>query len=124
MRKPFILAFMLLIGIMAQAQNSTPVVSEVQVYDLGGGTGLIEVRLSGNNLELVNAVPVSISGDAILGGTANLQTSSEEYGKITSNVNTKILTGTFSINQSSTDKMVLVTVPWYRGARYAHHRMR
>ena len=99
-------------GFMAHAQNGSPVVSGVQIYDLGGGTGLIQVRLSGNNLHLVTAVPVYISGDAIAGGTAGVQTSG---GKViaSSDVNTKILTGTFSINEASTDKMVTVSSNLY-----------
>ncbi|HEX2899614.1 MAG TPA: hypothetical protein VHS96_07845, partial [Bacteroidia bacterium] len=63
--------FLLLIiaGFSLQAQNGNAVVSEVKVEDLGDGTGMIVVRISGNQASNYLGGTFSISGDRVVGGT-------------------------------------------------------
>lgn len=54
----------------AYAQNGNVVVSSVDVEDLGNGTGMIVVKLSGNQASEYTGGTFVISGDRIAGGSA------------------------------------------------------
>jgi hypothetical protein len=57
-------------GFSAYAQNGNVVVSHVDVEDLGNGTGMIVVKLSGNLADQYTGGTFTITGDAIAGRTA------------------------------------------------------
>ena len=50
------------------AQNGNMVISEVQVYDLGNGTGLVEIRISGNLAYTATSGSFTVAGVEIPGG--------------------------------------------------------
>jgi hypothetical protein len=50
--------------------NGNAVVSEVEVQDMGNGTAMITVRISGNQAYTVTGGTFEISGDRIAGGSA------------------------------------------------------
>lgn len=64
----FSLLFSMVLCAPVFAQNGNSVVSEVKVYDMGNGTGTIEVRISGNQAEQISALSFIVSGDRIPGG--------------------------------------------------------
>lgn len=65
----FVLLLMATLGL--QAQNGNVVVSEIQLEDLGNGSGMIVVHLSGNLAENYTGGAFTISGDCIPGGSAS-----------------------------------------------------
>lgn len=54
-----------------RAQNGNVVVSDVKVYDMENGTGMIVVHVSGNLAEFYPGGTFTISGDLVAGGTAS-----------------------------------------------------
>jgi hypothetical protein len=73
MRKLALFMFMLLtvasVG-SSYAQNGNAVVSRVDIEDLGNGTGMIVVKISGNQASEYTGGTFTISGDRIAGGSA------------------------------------------------------
>lgn len=53
-----------------RAQNGNAVISEVKAYDMGNGTGILTVRVSGNLASNYVGGSFSISSDRIPGGSA------------------------------------------------------
>lgn len=64
----FLILIMATLGI--RAQNGNAVISEVKAYDLGNGTGVITVRVSGNLASNYVGGSFTISSDRIPGGSA------------------------------------------------------
>lgn len=62
--------FLLSMGMAVHAQNGNAVVSQVDIQDMGDGTGMIVVRISGNLAENYPGGTFAISGDRVSGGTA------------------------------------------------------
>lgn len=73
MKTPRILSLLVLL-LMAtlglQAQNGNAVVSEIKLYDMGDGTGILAVRVSGNQAYLYTGGSFAATGDRIPGGSA------------------------------------------------------
>ncbi len=64
-----LLLLLIFAGIGAHAQNGNAVVSEVKLYDMGNGSGILAVRVSGNLAHLYNRGSFSATGDRVPGGT-------------------------------------------------------
>lgn len=74
------LAMMLFTGTFLQAQNNGNVaLSKLEVTDAGNGSGLIEIKLSGNNAADVLEVAFTISGECIPGGTYSFLIDQSRY---------------------------------------------
>ncbi len=111
----FTFLLLLVMGTLGlRAQNGNAVISEVKVYDLGNGTGSIEVRVSGNLSASVVQGTFTISGDRIPGGTVSggigesIRVILPEEGQLPRNGNGNnngnqpvILTGLFSLSAPS-----------------------
>jgi hypothetical protein len=65
----FLLLLMATLGL--QAQNGNAVVSEVKLYDIGGGTGILVVRVSGNQAYQYTGGSYTATGARIVGGAAS-----------------------------------------------------
>ena len=74
-------------------QNGDAVISEVQVYDLGNGTGLVEVRVSGNLANTVTGGSFSTPENCLVCGSGILIV--EPSGNVPGN--RVVLTGGFSL---------------------------
>lgn len=70
LRKLALCVVLLLTYAGLHAQNGNATVSEVKVYDMGNGAGMMEVRISGNLSGSVHEGTFSVSGNRIAGGTA------------------------------------------------------
>ena len=76
-------------------QHGNAVISEVQVYDLGNGTGLVEVRVSGNLANTVTGGSFTTGGNIdcrACGGFLTVERSENYLG-----TNAVILTGGFTL---------------------------
>ena len=78
------------------AQNGNAVISEVKVYDLGNGTGLVDVRVSGNQAYLATHGSIQLTGADRLGmGMLFVNNQGNQPGN-----NDVILSGTFILPPS------------------------
>lgn len=66
------LLLLLLTGTLGlRAQNGNAVVSEIKIYDMGNGTGIITARISGNQAYLYTGGGFTATGTRIPGGTVS-----------------------------------------------------
>jgi hypothetical protein len=71
LRNLTLFTFLLLTSLGLIAQNGNVVVSHIEIEDLGNGTGMIVVKLSGNQAASYLGGAFTISGDRIANGSAS-----------------------------------------------------
>lgn len=79
MKKGILTLLIALVGSLAMAQNNTPVVSSVKIYDHEDGTGSIEARVAGIGAYGIITGTATISGDKIEGGSTTVNYSGNKY---------------------------------------------
>ena len=88
----FALFAMMLFSVILFGQNGNMVISEVQVYDLGNGRGIVEVRVSGNLANTVTGGSFTTGQCRACGGPLTVESSG--------NNNSVILSGNFQLAPS------------------------
>ena len=70
MKNIFLFLFLLMATAGLQAQNGNAVISEVKLYNMGDGTGVLTVRVSGNLAYQATGGTFVATGDIVRGGRA------------------------------------------------------